>query len=82
MAVRLTAHLHEGVQVGHGLVEISDLSVSFLMYDGSLERSSLQVISNLSLTVHPGEILAVPAERYFMLSARMMPMAGCSGGRP
>ena len=41
------------------LLEISDLSVSFLMYDGSLERSSLQVISNLSLTVHPGEILAV-----------------------
>lgn len=41
------------------LLEIHDLSVSFLMYDGSLERSSLQVISNLSLTVHPGEILAV-----------------------
>lgn len=41
------------------LLEIADLSVSFLMYGGSLEQSSLQVISNLSLTVRPGEILAV-----------------------
>ncbi len=41
------------------LLEISDLSVSFRMYDGSLEQRQLQVISSLSLTVYPGEILAV-----------------------
>lgn len=41
------------------ILEISDLSVSFSMYNGALEKSSLQVISNLSLTVYPGEILAV-----------------------
>lgn len=41
------------------LLEISDLSVSFSMYDGSLEQKQLQVISNLSLSVYPGEILAV-----------------------
>ena len=41
------------------ILEISDLSVSFSMYDGKLEKSRLQVISNLSLTVYPGEILAV-----------------------
>lgn len=41
------------------LLEIEDLSVSFTMYDGALEQSQLQVISSLSLTVYPGEILAV-----------------------
>ena len=41
------------------LLEISDLSVSCRMYDGALEQKQLQVISNLSLTVYPGEILAV-----------------------
>lgn len=41
------------------LLEIEDLSVSFSMYDDSLEQKQLQVISNLSLTVYPGEILAV-----------------------
>lgn len=41
------------------LLEISDLSVSFRMYDSSLEQRQLQVISSLSLTVYPGEILAV-----------------------
>ncbi len=41
------------------LLEVSDLSVSFSMYDGALEQSRLQVISNLSMTVYPGEIVAV-----------------------
>lgn len=41
------------------LLEVSDLSVSFRMYDGTLEQTRLQVISNLSLTVRSGEILAV-----------------------
>lgn len=41
------------------LLEIHDLSVSFRMYDGALEQTDLQVISNLHLTVRPGEIVAV-----------------------
>ena len=41
------------------LLEIHDLSVSFRMYDGALEQKDLQVISDLYLTVRPGEIVAV-----------------------
>ncbi len=41
------------------LLEVSDLSVSFRMYDGGLEQTQLPVISSLSLQVLPGEILAV-----------------------
>lgn len=41
------------------LLEIRDLSVSFRMYDRGLEQSDLRVISNLHLTVHPGEIVAI-----------------------
>lgn len=41
------------------ILEIKDLSVSFSMYDKAASRRQLQVISNLSLTVRPGEILAV-----------------------
>ena len=41
------------------LLEIHDLSVSFKMYDGALEQKDLQVISDLHLTVRPGEIVAV-----------------------
>lgn len=41
------------------LLEIHDLSVSFRMYDGNLEQHSLEVISDLHLTVHPGEIVAI-----------------------
>lgn len=41
------------------LLEIHDLSVSFRMYDGALEQKELQVISDLHLTVCPGEIVAV-----------------------
>ena len=41
------------------LLEIHDLSVSFRMYDGTLEQKQLQVISDLHLTVRPGEIVAV-----------------------
>ena len=41
------------------LLEVNDLSVSFRMYDGALEQRDLQVISSLSLTVYPGEILAI-----------------------
>lgn len=41
------------------LLEIHDLSVSFRMYDGTLEQKELEVISNLHLTVYPGEIVAV-----------------------
>jgi len=41
------------------LLEIHDLSVSFRMYDRSLEQKDLQVISDLRLTVRPGEIVAI-----------------------
>lgn len=41
------------------LLEIHDLSVSFRMYGGVLEQTDLQVISDLHLTVRPGEIVAV-----------------------
>ena len=41
------------------LLEIHDLSVSFRMYDGALKQKDLQVISDLYLTVRPGEIVAV-----------------------
>ncbi len=41
------------------LLEIHDLSVSFRMYDGKLEQRSLEVISDLHLTVRPGEIVAI-----------------------
>jgi len=41
------------------LLEIHDLSVAFRMYDGALEQKDLQVISDLHLTVRPGEIVAV-----------------------
>ena len=41
------------------LLEIHDLSVSFRMYDGALEQKDLKVISDLHLTVRPGEIVAV-----------------------
>lgn len=41
------------------LLEIHDLSVSFRMYDHGLEQTDLQVISDLYLTVYPGEIIAI-----------------------
>ena len=41
------------------LLEIHDLSVSFRMYDHALEQHGLQVISDLHLTVRPGEVVAI-----------------------
>ena len=41
------------------LLQVSGLSVRFRMYAGMLEQRDLKVISNLSLTVYPGEILAI-----------------------
>lgn len=41
------------------LLEIHDLSVSFRMYDGILTQRKLEVISDLHLSVHAGEIVAV-----------------------
>lgn len=46
-------------QKNETLLEIHDLSVSFRMYDSMLEQKDLQVITDLHLTVHPGEIVAV-----------------------
>ena len=41
------------------LLEIHDLSVSFRMYDHALGQHDLQVISDLHLTVRPGEVVAI-----------------------
>lgn len=41
------------------LLEIHDLSVSFRMYDQALGQRDLQVISDLRLTVYPGEVVAI-----------------------
>lgn len=41
------------------LLEIRDLSVTFHMYGRGLEQSGLRVISDLDLTVRPGEVVAV-----------------------
>lgn len=41
------------------LLEIHDLSVAFRMYDKGLEQKELKVISDLHLTVRPGEIVAI-----------------------
>ncbi len=46
-------------QKKEALLEIRDLSVSFKMYDHGLKQTDLQVISDLHLTVGPGEIVAV-----------------------
>lgn len=41
------------------LLEIHDLSVSFRMYDNALGQRELKVISDLHLSVKPGEIVAI-----------------------
>lgn len=41
------------------ILDVRNLSVSFLMYEKGLEQKEIQVISNLSLAVKKGEILAV-----------------------
>ena len=41
------------------LLEIDNLSVSFQMYKSLVKQQQLEVISNLSITVHSGEILAI-----------------------
>lgn len=41
------------------VLEVCGLSVSFRMYDSVLGQKDLQVISNLSIKVHAGEILAI-----------------------
>lgn len=46
-------------QKNETLLEIHDLSVSFRMYEHGLEQKSLKVISDLHLTVCPGEIVAI-----------------------
>ena len=47
------------IQKKETLLEIQDLSVSFRMYDHGLEQTDLKVISDLHLTVYPGEIVAI-----------------------
>ena len=46
-------------QKSTSLLEIHNLSVSFSMYDHGLKQKELKVISDLHLTVNPGEIVAI-----------------------
>lgn len=41
------------------ILSVKDLSVSFQIYDHGLEKYDLKVISNLTLDVRPGEIVAI-----------------------
>lgn len=41
------------------LLEVSNLSVSFRLYRGLVKQELLQVITDLSVTIMPGEILAI-----------------------
>lgn len=47
------------MHTGSPLLEVSNLSVSFRMYDRRLEQKEIEVISNLNVSVKEGEILAV-----------------------
>lgn len=46
-------------QKSETILEIHNLSVSFRMYESGLEQKELTVISDLHLTVRPGEIVAI-----------------------
>lgn len=69
------------------LLEVEDLSVTFRMYDGALERRDLRVISGLSMTVYPGEILAIAGSsgsgKSLLASAilGLLPANAATGGR-
>lgn len=41
------------------LLEVRDLSISFRMYNKKLEQQDMQVITQLSIDVRPGEIVAI-----------------------
>lgn len=47
------------IQKSETILEIHNLSVSFRMYESGLEQKELTVISDLHLTVRPGEIVAI-----------------------
>lgn len=44
---------------GDLLLDVAELSVAFRMYDAAFEQQELQVISDLSIQVHRGEMLAI-----------------------
>lgn len=46
-------------QKGRALLEIQDLTVSFPEYSHGKEKRELQVLSNLQVSVYPGEVVAV-----------------------
>ncbi|SNS17412.1 peptide/nickel transport system ATP-binding protein [Anaerovirgula multivorans] len=41
------------------ILEVQDLAVSFSQYTEGLRQKELEVITNLNLSIHPGEVLAV-----------------------
>ncbi|MEJ8547413.1 oligopeptide/dipeptide ABC transporter ATP-binding protein [Brevibacillus borstelensis] len=51
---------HMDMQTKPGpLLEVQDLSISFMQYTSGLRQRSVQVIADLSVSVYPGEIVAV-----------------------
>lgn len=44
---------------GSPLLEVEDLSLSFLQYEQGLHQKELKVINSLNISIYPGEILAV-----------------------
>lgn len=50
--------IDKNIQNSH-LLKVDELSVSFRMYDSKLGQSDLEVISNLTVSVDEGEVLAI-----------------------
>jgi peptide/nickel transport system ATP-binding protein len=55
----MTVNMNIAAAAAMNMLEVSNLSLSFRMYDGAFSRRDLKVISNLNVTVREGEILAV-----------------------
>lgn len=47
------------MNTGHPLLEVKDLSVSFIQYKEGLRQTMLDVITGLNISVRPGEITAI-----------------------
>src|SRR5690625_3663791 len=50
---------NKSIEKKEPLLKVNNLSLSFLQYTQGLKESYLQVIRNLNMTIHKGEIVAV-----------------------
>ena len=41
------------------MLEVTNLSISFTQYEKGMRQKTLNVVSNLSITINPGKILAI-----------------------